>query len=655
MGAVIVNHYDEGLVPRGYLGVDIFFVISGYVITRSLLARDGGSLGAFLSAFYARRFKRIVPALIACVLLTAFAASFFSLHSDFSLKTGFYALFGVSNIYLWHLASDYFADSTHLNFFTHTWSLGVEEQFYFVFPLLLWGLVHKKSAGRTTALMATLAVLTTASLVLFVSQFHARPMVSFYMMPARFWEMACGCMIAVRRFHRASDTVDCPRWVANATLALLIAALFLPTSVALFANIAVVVLATAALLVIAPGSSAYRLLTSPVATYLGLVSYSLYLWHWPILVLARHTIGLHWWSVPILGALTLLAAHLSYYRIERPLREASWGPTTGRTIVSGSAAIFATAFLVFILFRPLHERLFLGAPPKLVARNVETLSDPYTIAGSAFTWRGDKCLLTSDSEVGKALSVSDCTLGNFDTAPHRVLVLGNSYAAAFTHAFDQMVLNDHYAVAVFSSWGASPVKEVPNRTQWAKANTYYWQSVVPKLTPRLRRGDWVFLVSDTFLLAPEPPDAQSRGDLKLYEAGLRRYSDELARSGVRLAVLATSPFIRESECTPETAVPQWFAPGGGACKFFSKEETIARRAPVLAILRKLDRQHAIVLVDLFDMFCPGKYCTFVDPSGRVLYRDEFSHPSVEAAEEAAPIFRRLLQTESARVAPVSKP
>ena len=135
---VILNHLDKTLLPGGYLGVDIFFVISGFVITSSLYKRKDKNLKVFITKFYLRRIKRLIPALSFFVFVTSIVICFFNPIPITSLRTGFASLFGLSNLYLAKQSTNYFGQSTEFNAFVHTWSLGVEEQFYILFPILFW-------------------------------------------------------------------------------------------------------------------------------------------------------------------------------------------------------------------------------------------------------------------------------------------------------------------------------------------------------------------------------------------------------------------------------------------------------------------------------------------------------------------------------------
>jgi peptidoglycan/LPS O-acetylase OafA/YrhL len=348
--AVIVNHLGKDLLPAGYLGVDIFFVISGFVITSSLAGRTGESLGDFLASFYTRRIKRLVPALVLCVVATGFLLCLFDPTPAASLRTGLAALFGLSNLYLFKQASDYFGNAAELDPFTHTWSLGVEEQFYFVFPLLFW-LTHR---GRFVYLVAGLSA---ASLAGFVFLYGTHQPAAYFLMPARLWELGAGCLL----FRMAGwPSRAAGRAVPLAATAGLVGALFVPPSLAVPATIAVVVLTAILIASLRPGTAAYALFAHPWAVYAGTISYSLYLWHWSVITLSRWTIGIHAWTVPLQLGLMLLLAAASYRYVEAPLRRAEWSARRWRPIGYGLGASAAGSLALLYLLRVDAGSLFTG-------------------------------------------------------------------------------------------------------------------------------------------------------------------------------------------------------------------------------------------------------------------------------------------------------
>ena len=271
--------------------------------------------------------------------------------------------------------------------------------------------------------------------------------------------------------------------------------------------------------------------------------------------------------------------------------------------------------------------------------------DPYRVAGAAGTWQGSHCVLANDAEAAKTIAIETCTLGDFATARHRVLVVGNSFSASFAGAFDELVARDGYAVTITSAWAASPVGNfaaLGGGGPFAAANRAYWNRVVPELVAQLRPGDWVFLVNDMVMFSPPSQGPGSRLILQTLRVGLTDFSASLARRGVRLAVLNGLPFALEANCHPASAVPQWFSPFGGPCLMPDRAESLRRRQPLDEVLGDLQTQGTLQVVDLFDLFCPEGDCTYRARSGEILYRDEHSHPSQEAVQLAAPLIRKVL-------------
>jgi peptidoglycan/LPS O-acetylase OafA/YrhL len=639
--AVIINHFSKELLPSGYLGVDIFFVISGFVITSSLASRPSKNFRDFLAGFYTRRIKRLVPALVLFVLITSILICLFNPTPGASLKTGITSLFGLSNLYLLRQSTDYFAASIELNVFTHTWSLGVEEQFYFLFPFLVWFTGFGRLATKGSRnLFWVMGVLSVTSLIAFVYSYKTNQPAAYFLMPTRLWEMGAGCLLflSLKHFNRFFRTLDkVPPLIVTAAV---VAVLFVPLQFAVQATFAIVVLTAVLITCLRSETAAYNLFTHPRVVYIGLISYSLYLWHWGVLSLSRWTIGIHWWSMPLQIALMLLLSIASYRYVETPLRRSDWSAARWKSIGYGLGASAISAVLLFSLTK--IPNLYTGQSPSLVEVGVPSLTNTYSLKQVNSLWKGDKCVLSDNSQVGKKILVEDCTLGNFSNAKKRVMVLGNSFSTAFTQAFDDLVVLDGYSVTITSSWGASPVKEIPNNGTWDKANYYYWDSVVPSLINRLRPGDWVFLINDMAQFSPKYRTSETNKMLKQLESGLEALSGKLSARGIRLAILHGNPFAREANCQPVIASKQWFAPFGGPCQLPSRRESLLRRDNLNNVLVSLEAEGKIHIVDIFDVFCPEEQCTYNAKNGQLLYRDEFSHPSVEGVRLSSSIIRKVL-------------
>ena len=364
--AVIINHFNKDILPGGYLGVDIFFVISGYVITSSLCGRPNKDFKDFISGFYQRRIKRLVPALTVFVLITSIAICVFNPSPDLSLRTGMTSLFGLSNLYLLKQSTDYFAESTELNVFTHTWSLGVEEQFYILFPLLVWfsGFGRQTKNGARN-LFLVVGALTIGSLVGFLNLYPTNQPAAYFLMPSRFWEMAAGCMIFIGFQKRVSIEQILEKVPPLLVLTSIVGIMYLPTKLAAASTIAVVALSSILIACLKKQTAAQKVFTNPKVVYIGLISYSLYLWHWGVLSISRWTVGIHWWTVPLQVALMLGLAVVSYRWIETPLRKGNWFGKRWKTLIVGVGSLIISAVSISLIPKTPAKDLLVSVGKKI--------------------------------------------------------------------------------------------------------------------------------------------------------------------------------------------------------------------------------------------------------------------------------------------------
>lgn len=638
IAAVIAYHLRNNLLPGGLLGVDMFFVISGYVITVSLISQAHNSFGELFLGFYSRRIKRLLPALVLCVVVTCLIGALFITPQEFdhSMKAGLFALFGLSNIYLLREATDYFGASAQLNLFTQTWSLGVEEQFYLVFPALLWisGEASGYLKGRKFLIVA-LGLLTILSILSRVWLKETMPDGAFFLMPPRFWELSAGCIAALGTLNSSGSFSAIAPWAASVLVA---TALIFPAAVPLDAAPTIVIGTSVVIMTLRPGHLIHRFLTLRWMVLIGLMSYSLYLWHWSVLAISRWTVGVHWWLAPLqIGAILSLAA-LSYFLVERPLRRSMWSRSELKTIGLGMIGVLCSASVILVIAKSRQGgMLYTGAPAQLAAKGIESLMNDKWYAGK-LEWRANPCILSSNKEVGKEINFDECTLKMATSSRPHFVVIGNSYSAAEFEMYAALNEGGLGTVTATSAWGASPVPEIPNNSPWSKANAYYWSGVVPTLMSHLSFGDVLIMINSLSPLAPASTTKETENHLVLLEAGLNRLASELRRKGVQIIFQAANPPIEE--CSPDKAKAQWFnLQDHPSCTYYSKVYSIKRTKRLNEVLEAVEIINPnFHVLDLFSVFCPEEICKFYNSQGVFLYRDEYSHASIEANYLSRPIF-----------------
>ncbi|KLT72938.1 hypothetical protein PL75_05440 [Neisseria arctica] len=321
---VILFHAGFSAFQGGFVGVDIFFVISGYLITTILL--EDVRAGRFsLVDFYERRFRRILPALFFVMLATLPLALMWLMPSELKAYAQSWAAVSLfsSNILFW-FTSGYFETAAELKPLLHTWSLGVEEQFYLFFPILL--LLLWKRGQRW--LLPLLVAVAAASLISAQWAVQKYPSAAFYLLPFRAWELLAGSFIAFyfARYDRSRQSEALNQWGSLLGLLLILAAIFGYHRNMPFPGFSALLPVLGSALVIiftTPKTWAGRLLCSKPMVQIGLISYSAYLWHNPLFAFARVRSEFHLESVPImlgLSVLSLILAYLTWRYVEAPFR-----------------------------------------------------------------------------------------------------------------------------------------------------------------------------------------------------------------------------------------------------------------------------------------------------------------------------------------------
>lgn len=454
--AVVLFHAGLG-VPGGFVGVDVFFVISGYLIT-GLIAGDLDRDAFSLVDFWNRRLRRIWPASLV-VTVAVLAAGWLIMLPDDLRVTSADAIAQVAmlaNVRFWR-ATDYFDPAVDLRPLVHTWSLAVEEQFYLVFPLLMLLL---RRLGRRDR-FSILAVLATSSLAASIVMIHRHPMAVFYLLPFRAWEMLLGAMVA--SLPRASPAISAwsPMLSLGGLLAVVVPCVAYDRETS-FPGAAALAPCLGAAAVIAAGDRTWvnRMLSVEPLRRVGLMSYSIYLWHWPVLAFARYCVDTTLpplVTVAALVATTMLAA-ASYRWVETPFRRgwpARFPLRFALAVAMVSGAVVATASVVRRLdglpgrFTPEARRLF----------DFESFSNEWAFEGDI------------KADVGRRLK----TIGRPGEDRACFLLWGDSHAMCISPAIDALARGLELSGRAALGSGLIPLPSVERRSGRGRHEWRVWQ------------------------------------------------------------------------------------------------------------------------------------------------------------------------------------
>lgn len=643
---VVLFHAGVPGFGGGFTGVDIFFVISGYLLTgilRGELARGQFSL----AGFYVRRARRILPALATVVLVCA-VVGFYLLAPDHYAQFG-HAVRSVATITANNHFSAIQADYWNQTLLAeqpllHTWSLAVEEQFYLGLPLMLWSM-HAifARAGRSpdsslTLTLASLGGVAIASLACAQWLLTSDPGGAFFLLPSRAWELLAGCLLAVHSEHQQVLTKGFPgQGIAGAAgLVMVVVAIVLFDEQMTFPGIAALVPCVGAALIIyagipsaQPASAVSRLLASRPLLLVGLISYSLYLWHWPVLVFAR-SLGWQAWSLPPLPMIVqllamLLLAWTSWRFVEKPFRRGKDTAVAQRRVLIVAVVVLGVGWGIgklAIMIGRHNEPLAQVQPPVMKRLSAEMVATP-----------GARCEGSSRTSAIRR-DGGGCLLGGRGTDAPAFALVGDSHARMYTEAIEVLGRETGLPVLLLARSSCVPVLGLrpptrPECTELTEATfDYLVRSPVRHV---VLAGYWV--------------DIAPAGRRDAFASFLDRTVGVLIGAGKRVYLMQDVPELADDLVGQKAAIKSIGA--GGSAVYgptLAEHETV--QGAVNEVLRSVARKYGALLLDPAEVLCRSADGCIVADRNRTLYRDRH-HLTDAAAIELRSVFRPLAD-EAAR-------
>jgi peptidoglycan/LPS O-acetylase OafA/YrhL len=621
--SVVVGHYFPNSVPRGFLGVDVFFVISGYVITQLLFSMDKDHASSFLIAFYAKRIRRIIPALLAVVILFLLVFLLFVTRIDATIGgTGAYSLIGLSNIYLWRRTSDYFGTSAAQNPFTHTWSLGVEEQFYALYPVfffLCWKFAKKR---RFITLITLVSATSILSLILNIGLSHFKPNFAFYSMPTRFWEFGVGVLVSLL-VAKNSEIGNRTFHLRSFIFLVLITSFFLKSGSMVFGQV-VVVTATGLLLFPSSQDIVSKFLSTEKIIWIGVRSYSIYLIHWPVLVLTNYLFGIGVVKNILCILVTVVLSAFTFRVIENPFRVGQFKVSDKRTMSLGLPIILvATAIIHY------------GAPK--MSQSYNNLVPHFLGVKEVPEWIPTNC--SGAVNIGKlANPIADCLGGSKGSNARFVYLIGDSHA-------DQLV-------SMVRASFLAPDFEVRNLNMEDGIDFPYGDFLPRTNSPSLKFIELNAKSGDLVVIAFHRGYLNSSRDMHIslnkkitvtpetrnLAENLDRFSARMRLIGVKLILIKDTPLMASVQ-TSQSCALQLKMFGSNGCKVSRAQDTKTRYLQSYAFDSVAKNNPNVLIWDPFNsIYGSSRFFDVVDSNGNYLMWD-WNHITKYLSAKLAPDFR----------------
>ncbi len=609
---VILAHAGLDIVKGGFIGVDVFFVLSGYLITGFLLRELEQNGRIAFMRFYARRLKRLLPSLILMLSVSASVAIWFlsEVEANKQLASSTFAATWTSNLYFAFTQIDYFDELASRDLFLHTWSLGVEEQFYLIWPALLvmffWGSSFQQSANqnRFKLMLPGLVIVFIASFILSIYWTINTPQAAFYLMPSRIWQFSIGAIVFLAFW--AGNPLYSNRLTQGFSNLLTLGIgliLIVGSAIALNPNLAypgfwALAPSFGAALVIVAGhmpNTKDSLLAHPILVWLGDRSYSLYLWHWPIFMLG-FSMGFQGQLLPTLGMilLSMLAAILSFQFIELPFWRGRWSHAQPTRIILVSLLMMAA--VIFAIDYGLRQFTQLDAATAKSRQWKSDMPEIYDRKCDAFQAHS---------------RVEPCFFGS-DAAKKTVVFLGDSIGVQWFSMIPQIYPEPLWRIIVLTKSACAMVDE----------DFYYPSGKINQVCTDWRNG----VLNKLDALKPDVLIMGSAATYKFSETewieGSSRVFERVSKAAIKVFVIPGTPSLGFDGpgCLSRNPSPE----GEG---HINSESCIAKnRLKHIEAVTKLlgktaDRFSNVHILDLNDLVCPAGNCSAISEEGVVVFRD----------------------------------
>lgn len=625
--SVVAFHTFPDHVPGGFVGVDIFFVISGFLISGIIL--NGLRQQSFTFAdFYARRIRRIFPALIV-VLATTLALGYLLLFPSEFRNLGKHVLGGalfVANVTLWR-DTGYFDVAAELKPLLHLWSLGVEEQFYLLWPLFLFACFK-----RGWKMFLITALICLASFAFNVWASSSKPIANFFLLPGRFWELMAGSMLAqlqvggggIASERRGRWTLAIHECAAIAGIVLIAVALFGLDRHSIFPGWPALLPTLGACLLVAAGPEAWvnrRLLAHPFAVFVGLISYPLYLWHWPLLAYGRiiEPDGMATTLALTLVSAAFLLAWMTYQWVEKPVRfghRKSGKVIPALCVLMGALALIGVTAFADLLRTRLTDSLVYSIDKAIGDWNYPA-ADLNFKKSSNFRLLREKGALDSsvifigDSHMEQYWSRVKALIDDKGVKTRSAIFATNPGCPPVPYANR---VDPGYSCHIFFEFAMDAARDVSVETVVFSAA---WEAYFIARDAGAGPRNAIFSTRDPARvpLTWNAPEA----DRIFIE--FQRQLEDLRRRGRKVILLLSNPSSRAFN--PSSMLPDRLDPGRGKERipYVSKSEFSEFTKPVVERLKVAAAAAGAIVVDPMDYFCDTLVCPTTTSDGQPIYSD----------------------------------